>query len=218
SLLDYRIPTSLDTPELTALIGESNDPNGPHGAKEAGEGPLHPVIPAISNAIYDAVGVRLTDVPFHPGMALHLIRGTERRAVTPGRTKRVPEAHTYATSGTRSRIKRRILTLPPLEYHAPSALEEAVSLLSRFRGQAKVIAGGTDLLPNMKHRLFTPSHLVALRAIRGLDSIDAEDGIIRLGAMCTIAQLATHPIVKSRLPSLADAASQIAGPHLREMA
>jgi CO/xanthine dehydrogenase Mo-binding subunit len=74
SLLDYRIPTSLDTPELTAMIVESVDPNGPYGAKEAGEGPLHPVIPAISNAIYDAVGVRLTELPFHPGKVLSLLR------------------------------------------------------------------------------------------------------------------------------------------------
>ena len=54
SLLDYRIPTSLDTPELESLIIESIDPEGPYGAKEAGEGPLHPSIPAIANAIYDA--------------------------------------------------------------------------------------------------------------------------------------------------------------------
>ena len=59
SLLDYRIPTSLDTPELESLIVESLDPEGPYGAKEAGEGPLHPSIPAIANAIYDAVGVRI---------------------------------------------------------------------------------------------------------------------------------------------------------------
>jgi CO/xanthine dehydrogenase Mo-binding subunit len=59
SLLDYRIPTSLDTPELESLIIESLDPEGPYGAKEAGEGPLHPSIPAIANAIYDAVGVRM---------------------------------------------------------------------------------------------------------------------------------------------------------------
>ncbi len=52
------------------MIVESNDPNGPHGAKEAGEGPLHPAIPAIANALYDAVGVRLTELPFHPGKVL----------------------------------------------------------------------------------------------------------------------------------------------------
>jgi 4-hydroxybenzoyl-CoA reductase subunit alpha len=66
SLLDYRLPTSLDTPDLHALIVESVDPEGPYGAKEAGEGPLHPSIPAIANAIYDAVGVRLDSLPFSP--------------------------------------------------------------------------------------------------------------------------------------------------------
>jgi len=66
SLLDYRIPTSLDTPELESLIVESMDPEGPYGAKEAGEGPLHPSIPAIANAIYDAVGIRMDRLPFTP--------------------------------------------------------------------------------------------------------------------------------------------------------
>lgn len=66
SLLDYRIPTSLDTPELHALIVESLDPEGPYGAKEAGEGPLHPALPAISNAVFDAVGIRLRELPFTP--------------------------------------------------------------------------------------------------------------------------------------------------------
>jgi 4-hydroxybenzoyl-CoA reductase subunit alpha len=66
SLLDYRIPTSLDTPELHSLIVESIDPEGPYGAKEAGEGPLHPSIPAIANAIYDAVGIRMDALPFSP--------------------------------------------------------------------------------------------------------------------------------------------------------
>lgn len=66
SLLDYRIPTSLDTPALEAIIVESVDPEGPYGAKEAGEGPLHPSIPAIANAIFDAVGVRVDALPFSP--------------------------------------------------------------------------------------------------------------------------------------------------------
>ena len=66
SLLDYRIPTSLDCPEFEALIVESVDPEGPYGAKEAGEGPLHPSLPAIANAIHDAVGVRMDELPFTP--------------------------------------------------------------------------------------------------------------------------------------------------------
>ncbi|MEM7518184.1 MAG: molybdopterin cofactor-binding domain-containing protein, partial [Planctomycetota bacterium] len=74
SLLDYRIPTSVDTPELHALIVESIDPEGPYGAKEAGEGPLHPALPALSNAVYDAVGIRLKELPFTPGKVLKALR------------------------------------------------------------------------------------------------------------------------------------------------
>jgi CO/xanthine dehydrogenase Mo-binding subunit len=73
SLLDYRIPTSCDTPELESLIVESLDPEGPYGAKEAGEGPLHPAIPAIANAVYDAVGIRLRHLPMTPGKVLEAL-------------------------------------------------------------------------------------------------------------------------------------------------
>ncbi|MCO4745609.1 MAG: molybdopterin-dependent oxidoreductase [Proteobacteria bacterium] len=74
NLLDYRILTSLDTPLLEADIVETVDPAGPYGAKEAGEGPLHPAIPAIANAIFDAVGVRLREMPFTPERVLAAIQ------------------------------------------------------------------------------------------------------------------------------------------------
>jgi 4-hydroxybenzoyl-CoA reductase alpha subunit len=73
SLLDYRMPTFEDTPEITSLIVEAPDRQGPYGAKEAGEGPLHPIIPAISNAIFDAVGVRMNATPFSPPRVLAAI-------------------------------------------------------------------------------------------------------------------------------------------------
>ncbi|MEX2283940.1 MAG: molybdopterin cofactor-binding domain-containing protein [Gemmatimonadota bacterium] len=75
SLLDYRIPTSLDTPEMQSLIIESIDPEGPYGAKEAGEGPLHSSIPAIANAIYDAIGVRMDALPFSPPRVWRALQG-----------------------------------------------------------------------------------------------------------------------------------------------
>ena len=81
SLLDYRIPTTVDTPELESLIIESNDPEGPYGAKEAGEGPLHPSIPAIGNAIFDAVGVRLRRIPFNPA---DILKGLKERGLQSG--------------------------------------------------------------------------------------------------------------------------------------
>ncbi|MGB0951594.1 MAG: xanthine dehydrogenase family protein molybdopterin-binding subunit [Planctomycetota bacterium] len=80
SLLDYRIPTSVDTPDLEARIVESIDPEGPFGAKEAGEGPLHSTIPAIANAVFDAVGIRLRHLPFTPAKVLAALRAKEEQA------------------------------------------------------------------------------------------------------------------------------------------
>jgi CO/xanthine dehydrogenase Mo-binding subunit len=80
NLLDYRIPTSVETPDILARIVETIDPGGPYGAKEAGEGPLHPIIPAIANAIFDAVGVRLRRLPFTPDVVLAAIRARAEQA------------------------------------------------------------------------------------------------------------------------------------------
>ncbi len=66
NFLNYKIPTALDTPPIHTNIIESIDPEGPFGAKECGEGALHPVNPAIANAIYDAIGVRLHKLPITP--------------------------------------------------------------------------------------------------------------------------------------------------------
>jgi 4-hydroxybenzoyl-CoA reductase alpha subunit len=88
SLLDYRIPTSVDTPDLRSLIVESYDPEGPYGAKEAGEGPLHPSIPAIANAIYDAVGVRMDAMPFTPP---RVWRALQEKAAREAEGAREPE-------------------------------------------------------------------------------------------------------------------------------
>ncbi len=66
SILDYKSPTTLETPEIHTILVETDDPEGPFGAKEAGQGPLLPVPPAVANAIYDAVGVRIDEVPMTP--------------------------------------------------------------------------------------------------------------------------------------------------------
>jgi CO/xanthine dehydrogenase Mo-binding subunit len=66
NLLEYKIPSVHEMPHVEAIIVESSDPEGPFGAKEAGEGPLLPILPAVVNAVYDAIGVRLRDLPLTP--------------------------------------------------------------------------------------------------------------------------------------------------------
>ncbi len=66
SMLEYKSPTTLDMPEVVTELVEHPDPRGPFGAKEVGQGPLLPVMPALANAVYDAVGVRIDEVPITP--------------------------------------------------------------------------------------------------------------------------------------------------------
>jgi len=66
SILEYKSPTSLDMPNVVTELIESPDPRGPFGAKEVGQGPLLPIMPAVANAVYDAVGVRIDEVPITP--------------------------------------------------------------------------------------------------------------------------------------------------------
>ena len=87
NMLDYRVPTIVESPPIKTKIVESIDPNGPFGAKEASEGALAALLPALANAVYDATGVRTTDMPISPDRLLDAIaktRKAERQKDMPG--------------------------------------------------------------------------------------------------------------------------------------
>jgi CO/xanthine dehydrogenase Mo-binding subunit len=75
SILEYKSPTTLETPEIETILVETDDPEGPYGAKEAGQGPLLPVVPAVANALYDAIGVRIHEIPITPDKILRALDG-----------------------------------------------------------------------------------------------------------------------------------------------
>src|SRR5213596_1069189 len=66
SLLEYKSPTTLEMCDVVTFLVEDPDPNGPFGAKEVGQGPLLPIPPAVANAVVDAVGVRVDEIPVTP--------------------------------------------------------------------------------------------------------------------------------------------------------
>ncbi len=74
SVLEYKSPTTMEMCEVKTFLIEDPDPNGPYGAKEVGQGPLLPIPPAIANAVYDAVGVRIDEVPITPDKVLAAIK------------------------------------------------------------------------------------------------------------------------------------------------
>ena len=78
SMLEYKSPTFLDMPEVATFIVETNDPEGPYGAKEAGQGPLLPVIPAVSAAVFDALGIWVDEVPVTPEKIVEALRRKDK--------------------------------------------------------------------------------------------------------------------------------------------
>lgn len=124
-----------------------------------------------------------------------------------------------------------MLRLHSFRYHRPRELDDAVALLSEHGPEAMPIAGGTDLMPNMKHRLFTPAHVVSLNGIAAMKGIGFVDGDgegdgernvrparwLRIGALETLASVSAHSAVRKHFPGLADAAGLVAGPQLRNM-
>ncbi|MGZ8780246.1 MAG: molybdopterin cofactor-binding domain-containing protein, partial [Thermoanaerobaculia bacterium] len=89
SMLDYKSLTTLDMPPVETFLIEDPDESGPFGAKEVGQGPLLPVVPAVANAVFDAVGVRIDEVPITPEKILRALQSASRR-VGPERFPEVP--------------------------------------------------------------------------------------------------------------------------------
>jgi 4-hydroxybenzoyl-CoA reductase alpha subunit len=103
SMLEYKSPTTLEMPPVESILVETLDPEGPYGAKECGQGPLLPVIPAVANALFDALGIRIDEVPITPEKVLAALEGRLR-------APRMPEV-TYPET----------VVVPPLAPAAPAA-------------------------------------------------------------------------------------------------
>jgi 4-hydroxybenzoyl-CoA reductase subunit beta len=109
--------------------------------------------------------------------------------------------------------------LPKFTCLAPSDLQEACSCLEEHEGQIAVLAGGTDLVMRLKHRVETPAYLISLRKMNGLNSIrHDQDSGFTLGSMCSLANIAVNPSVKIELSALARAAEEVASPQIRNRA
>jgi 4-hydroxybenzoyl-CoA reductase subunit alpha len=136
NMLDYRVPTIVESPDIEVHIVESIDPNGPFGAKEASEGPLSGFLSALAAAVEDATGQRSACCRSRPksGLRVRSANPNRRAPTRRSRNERLPDFQ-YCASGHRRRCR------------APARRHPA----SRF------IAGGTDLLPNMRRGLVTPT-------------------------------------------------------------
>ena len=109
-----------------------------------------------------------------------------------------------------------MMRLPWFRYYAPESVAEAARILAAEGSRAMLIAGGTDLLPNMKRRQQTPATLISLRQVEGLRKVANGAGLV-LGAGLTLAEVVGAQPVRERYSALWQAAAQVATPHLRNM-
>lgn len=110
-----------------------------------------------------------------------------------------------------------MLRLDPFQLERPENLDDALIALEKHGARAKVCAGGTDLLPNMKHGLHEPAVVVHLGRVPGLTGIREEGDMLVIGAMTTLDTIAHDALVLRHVPGLARAAGLVAGPQLRRM-
>src|ERR687888_2698951 len=101
------------------------------------------------------------------------------------------------------------------DYHAPKNVKEALGLLGKLKDDAKLLAGGHSLIPMMKLRLAQPKHLIDLGRVPGLSGIKADAKALTIGAMTTHWEIESSSTVKSKLPVLAEVASVIGDPAVR---
>jgi CO/xanthine dehydrogenase FAD-binding subunit len=111
------------------------------------------------------------------------------------------------------------MILPKFDYHEPTTLEEALRLLSELGGNARILAGGTDLLVRMKLKVEKPSHLISLRKIPGLDAIiQRENHGVTVGPFVTAADLSKNELISDRFTPVALAAGRLGAPVVRNRA
>ena len=104
------------------------------------------------------------------------------------------------------------------EYRAPQGLDEALAVLREHGEDARVVAGGTALVTMMRQHLVRPGCLVSLRDVQGLNRIEATNGALRLGALVTHREAEVSPLVRERLPVLAETFRRVATVRIRHMA
>jgi 4-hydroxybenzoyl-CoA reductase subunit beta len=110
------------------------------------------------------------------------------------------------------------VSLPTFQLLRPKTLDDAVALMAKHDGEVKIVAGGTDLLPSMKQKLFTPSYVLDLRGVAELCGIrDVPGAGVEIGALTTLTAVEHSPLIRREFPVLYEAVKTVASPVLRNM-
>ncbi len=223
--INYAMPRAADLPRIRPYTVGDSDPNGPFGAKAIGECSINPPAATIANAVYDAIGVRIKDLPITPDKILDALAEKEsriRRFPIWNRPSRwwIELVRRFYGMGllkilhTRNTIAVATVDPAPMEsVLRPQKLTDAVASLSP---DILPLGGGTDLNLQRRMRMIEPRALVAMKTVPELSGITRTPEYIEVGAATTLAKL--QRALGADLPVLSEAIATIANPQVREMA
>jgi CO/xanthine dehydrogenase Mo-binding subunit/CO/xanthine dehydrogenase FAD-binding subunit len=224
--LHYALPRAADVPRIRPILIEGGDPRGVYGAKAIGECSINPPASAVANAVYDAIGLRIRDLPITPDKILNGLaerEGRRRRHALWRRPSRwwIELVRRAYARGLLALLHRRTTPFPasvappsPEEVSTPNDL---ATLLAGLGRAAVLLGGGTDLQLQRRQGLNAAKRLVWSGGVADLRAIETgAAGAIRIGAAVTLAVLGDA--LRDRIPILAEAIDTIAGVQVREMA
>ncbi|MDM8526232.1 xanthine dehydrogenase family protein subunit M [Desulfococcaceae bacterium HSG8] len=110
------------------------------------------------------------------------------------------------------------MLLPKFDFHEPSTIAEACQIMAEYGQKARLIAGGTDLMVNMKKKVLSPEHLVSLARIDELKNADSSGDVVKIGACFTVAELAESEMIRNKLGALNTGARALGSPLIRNLA
>ena len=224
--LYYALPRAADVPRIRPILIEGGDPLGPYGAKAVGECSINPPPSVISNAVYDAIGVRVRELPITPDKIISALAQRENRRRRHHIWRRpsrwwVALVRWAYPRGLFKILHRRNTVFPSHAEPAPvEKVEVATNLAGAMRAlndDAMVFGGGTDLQLRRRAGLVQPKQLISLSRIIELQGVQVgADGTIQIGAAVTLSELAKE--LRNRIPMIAQTVDKIASSQIREMA
>lgn len=229
SLINYRVPRIADTPHIAVEFIETSEELGPFGAKAAGEPTINATIAAVANAVANAVGHRFHTLPITPEAVLAVLRAREPKpALKP--YKRPYNAEVAAVRAAYpamfpamqklgAALGHKRPRIGSFDLRQADNLQTALDTLGETANAAKLIGGGTDLLPGIRQGVYAPALLLSCAGLPGMRDIAIDGrGTISIGAAVTLSQLQNHAGIRQWLPGLYDAIGQIATLQVRNRA
>jgi CO/xanthine dehydrogenase Mo-binding subunit/CO/xanthine dehydrogenase FAD-binding subunit len=230
NFLNYRIPRIGDAPPIEVAIFESDEHEGPFGAKAAGEPSINPTVAAIANAVAHATGIRFNKLPLRPDYVLSELAKRDQRKLSLKPYKR-PYNLEVATVrslypavvfpalrevGTKFAKTPRKCVKPDVV--VAQDLDDLVGQLAPSDRKTRILAGGTDLFVGLKQGIYDPDVLIDIGNVDELRGISRDGAVLRLGGGTPLSQVADSEIVNQLIPMLAQGIRCIATPQIRNMA